>query len=520
MFSIDSELIGFADFFLFMIATLAFTLAIVVIATPWFLVAVPPLLLVYMYFVQTYRKVSRETKRLESLARSPVFAHYSETLGGTATIRAYAVERRFTAANMRLVDTLNEAYYINKVSDRWLSVRLEMIGAAIITCAALLAVLHVVLAREAGEEVDSLYVALAGTSLSGAIGVTGILNFVMRSFGQLEAAMTCTERVLHYIQHVPQEPAATSASPPPPEWPQRGSIELRGLHMRYRANTPLVLKGLTASIQGGQRVGIVGRTGSGKSSLLLALLRLVEPLSAEAAAKAGGEAGDGGEGGDGGDAKEGGDGGEAGGGGGGEDAILGEAPISIDGMDTRRLGLSELRREIAIIPQSPALFSGSVRSNMDPFDEYTDAQIWAALERCEMRTAVEQLVEGGGKSEGVDALLATVAEYGENLSQGQRQLVCMARALLRHARILILDEATSAVDYATDSKIQRMIRTAFAGCTILVIAHRINTISDSDQILVLGDGKLLESGPPAVLLQDAQSQYSRIVAETDLDDEE
>ena len=478
MYSIDSELITFADLFLFGIATLAFTLALVVIATPWFLVAVPPLLFAYMYFVQTYRKVSRETKRLESLARSPVFAHYSETLGGTATIRAYAVERRFTAANMRLVDTLNEAYYINKVSDRWLSVRLEMIGAASITCAALLAVLQVVLAREKGEEVDGLYVALAGTSLSGAIGVTGLLNLVMSSFAQVEAAMTCTERVLHYIQHVPQEPAATSASPPPPEWPQRGAIELRGLHMRYRANTPLVLKGLTASIQGGQRVGIVGRTGSGKSSLLLALLRLVEPLSAEAAAKAGGKGSDEGEGGDGGDAKDGGD---------------GEAPISIDGIDTRRLGLSELRREIAIIPQSPALFSGSVRSNMDPFDEYTDAQIWAALEQCEMRTAVEQLVEGGGKSEGVDALLATVAEYGENLSQGQRQLVCMARALLRHARILILDEATSAVDYATDSKIQKMIRTAFAGCTVLVIAHRINTISDSDQVLVLGDGKQVDS---------------------------
>eukprot|EP00908_Phaeocystis_cordata_P022670 Transcript_509.p1 GENE.Transcript_509~~Transcript_509.p1 ORF type:complete len:422 (+),score=96.81 Transcript_509:702-1967(+) len=373
---------------------------------------------------------------------------------------------------------------------------------------ALRSVLRVVLARDAGDEVDSFYVALAGTSLSGAIGVTGILNFVMRSFGQLEAAMTCTERVLHYIQHVPQEPAATSSSPPPPTWPQHGEIELRGLHMRYRPNTPLVLKGLTASIKGGHRVGIVGRTGSGKSSLLLALLRLVEPLSAE---ECGGEAGlecEGKEAGR--DCWDDGKGGAKGGG--------GEAPISIDGIDTRSIGLTELRREIAIIPQSPALFSGSVRSNMDPFDEYTDDEIWSALERCEMRAAVEQLLEGS-RSDGVNALLATVAEYGENLSQGQRQLICMARALLRHARILILDEATSAVDYVTDAKIQTMIRTAFAGCTILVIAHRINTISDSDHILVLGDGTLLESGPPAVLLQDPQSHYSRIVAETDLDEE-
>ena len=155
---------------------------------------------------------------------------------------------------------------------------------------------------------------------------------------------------------------------------------------------------------------------------------------------------------------------------------------------------------------------------MDPFDEYTDDEIWSALERCEMRAAVEQLLEGS-RSDGVNALLATVAEYGENFSQGQRQLICMARSLLRHARILILDEATSAVDYVTDAKIQTMIRTAFAGCTILVIAHRINTISDSDHILVLGDGTLLESGPPAVLLQDPQSHYPRIVAETDLDEE-
>jgi len=317
-------------------------------------------------------------------------------------------------------------------------------------------------------------VALYGTSLSAATSVTSVLNFVMRQFALLEAAMTCTERVIEYIQTIPQEAAFDSANPPPAEWPAHGAIELRELKMRYRPETPLVLQGVDASIPGGARVGIVGRTGSGKSSLLLSLLRLVEPVQPEPGAP---------------------------------------APVTIDGVDTTSVGLGELRRKLAIIPQSPALFSGTVRSNIDPFDEYTDEQIWAALEQCELKTVVEQMIEDG-ETNPQGALQAAVAEYGENLSQGQRQLMCMARAVLLRARILILDEATSAVDYATDAKIQSMIRNVFSNCTILVIAHRINTIIDSDLILVVGDGKLLESGPPAELLANADSAFSRIAAES------
>ena len=249
--------------------------------------------------------------------------------------------------------------------------------------------------------------------------------------------------------------------------------------MRYRDDTPVVLKGLSASIKGGQRVGIVGRTGSGKSSLLLSLLRLVEPIAK----------------------------GEGGGDGDGAPSVV------IDGVDIESIGLEELRRKLAIIPQSPALFSGSVRSNIDPFGDFTDEEIWQALDKCEMKAAVLAMVEAGS-ADPAKALAAPVAEYGENLSQGQRQLICLTRAVLQQARILILDEATSAVDYGTDARIQRMIRTTFASCTILVIAHRINTIIDSDLILVLGDGVLLEQGSPAELMEAKDSAFARIVAES------
>ena len=483
MYSIDQEVLEFGDFFIFMSAMLLGSFAIIAAVTPWFVAVLVPLALVYLRFVYFFRAISRESKRLESIARSPVFAHYSETLGGISTIRAYAAEGRFAHANLRLVDALNEAYYLNKVSERWLSVRLELIGAAITLTASLLAIGAAILQRDAGDETGALYVGLAGASLSGSTSLVGVLNFVMRSFGQVEAAMTCTERVVHYIRHIPQEAAEVSATPPPAEWPQAGAIEIHDLRMRYRDETPLVLRGLSVAIGGGQRVGIVGRTGSGKSSLLLSLLRLVEPLPPTP-------------GGDGGGAKP---------------------AIAIDGVDISALGLFELRKKLAIIPQSPALFSGTIRSNVDPFDDYTDEQIWAALDRCEMKQPVLQMVKQGGEDAAADAsaaLAAPVAEYGENLSQGQRQLLCLARAVLDQARVLILDEATSAVDYATDAKIQAMIRTVFASCTILVIAHRINTVIDSDLILVLGDGQLLESGSPAALLDDKDSAFSKIVAES------
>jgi len=249
-------------------------------------------------------------------------------------------------------------------------------------------------------------------------------------------------------------------------WPEKGAITLSNLRMRYRSDTPLVLKGLNVSISGGERVGVVGRTGSGKSSLLLALLRLVEPMLTE------------------------------------EDGDSYNAPITIDGVDVLRIGLKDVRSRLGIIPQKPVLFSGTIRSNVDPFNQYSDEQIWKALSQCGMEKSVNEMP---------GMLDATVAEYGENLSAGMCQLLVLGRALLKQCRILLLDEATSSVDYETDKEIQRTIRESFSGSTVLTIAHRINTIMDSDKILVMNDGVVEEFATPEELLKDENSSFSEIV---------
>merc|ERR1712232_1162715 len=311
--------------------------------------------------------------------------------------------------------------------------------------------------------------------------------------------MNAAERILHYTENIPHEapsrlkelqklskecaddkdkaliPAVVAVKAKggvenlDQNWPSEGNITLNNLKMRYRPENPLVINGLDIEIIGGERIGVVGRTGSGKSSLMLTLLRIVEPALFE-------------------------------GSNGGDDEY--KAPIVIDGVDVLRVGLTDLRSKIGIIPQNPVLFSGTIKTNMDPFSEYTDTEIWNALEGCGMKKTIEEM----------PALLeAPVAEYGDNLSQGQRQLLCLGRALLKKCKILLLDEATSSVDYETDREIQQTLRTSFAGCTVLTIAHRVNTILDSDKILVMVDGKVGEFGSPDDLLADSNSIFTDIV---------
>lgn len=469
----DDELVNYLDFFFFTSLFVFATLVTITFVTPWFGLAALVAFVVYVVIINYFRHVSRESKRLESVARSPVYAHYSETLGGTSTIRAFNATQRFLEENAVKIDLSIEGYYVNKVADRWLSIRLELLGAFIGLLAALMIVAKAVQLQGSNEQ-DEAFVGLAGLSLTYAISVTGLLNWTVRSFAQMESAMSCSERVFHYIDNVPQErvvdakdPVAVAASHIPSNWPDRGGIVLKDLKMRYRKDMPLVLRGIDVNIEGGSRVGVVGRTGSGKSSLLLCLLRLVEPepLTAE---------GDGG------------------------------GSITIDGVDISKIRLQDLRRKIAIIPQNPTLFSGTIRSNLDPFEEYSDESIWKALALCEMEPTVREL-EGG--------LQAPVSEYGENLSQGQRQLLCLGRAALLQCRVLLLDEATSALDLATDAMVQKTLATAFLNSTIITIAHRVNTIIESDLILVLGEGKLAECGTPAELLADEKSHFSSMTAE-------
>jgi ABC-type multidrug transport system fused ATPase/permease subunit len=492
MYSIDVELSDYFDFFLFTSLTVVVSLGTIMFVTPWFGVAILPLGFVYFRVLNYFRNVSRETKRLESISRSPVYAHFSETLGGLSTIRAYGQSIRFMEDFEGKVDYNTRAYYSNKTADRWLSVRLELIGATIAGLAAVFSSNVAISDSVSGQDSDSNFASLAGLSLSFAISLTSLLNWCVRSFAQLEAAMNACERVLYYTENIPQEAPRTSdeledatssstehslsnpavyatsksggkADRAAFKWPDKGEITLKNLRMRYRAETPLVLKGLNVTIHGGERIGVVGRTGSGKSSLLLTLLRLVEPSLEE------------------GDY---------------------QAPLSIDGVDVLRIGLKDLRSKLGIIPQNPVLFSGTVRSNIDPFDEYSDKQIWDALSRCGMKESVENMP---------GMLNASIAEYGENLSAGMRQMLVLGRALLKQCRILLLDEATSSVDYETDREIQRTLREAFNQCTILTIAHRINTIMDSDKILVMKDGYVEEFAPPQELLKDENSTFSEIV---------
>lgn len=399
------------------------------------------------------------------------------------------------------IDFNTQAYYNNKAADRWLSVRLEMIGALIAGLAAVFSTQVAISSADDGET-DSNFSSLAGLSLTFAIALTGLLQWCVRSFAQLEAAMNSGERILYYTEEIPQEAPWTSeelvkkakgsdpsngdasdfaivasggkAAERGADWPTTGAITLNNLRMRYREDTPLVLKGLNVSIKGGERIGVVGRTGSGKSSLLLTLLRLVEPDLDM-------------------------------------DRDNYEAPMTIDGVDTLRIGLRELRSSLGIIPQNPVLFSGTIRSNMDPFSQFKDDQIWHALEQCGLKVSVEAMPSG---------LDSPVAEYGSNLSAGMRQMLVMGRALLKQCRILLLDEATSSVDFETDKEIQRTLREAFTNTTVLTIAHRINTIMDSDKILVMKDGYVAEYAAPSELLKDENSIFSDIVRHAQADDED
>ena len=333
-------------------------------------------------------------------------------MAGATTIRAYNQNARFIRENQEKVELNVQCNYYNYCSNRWLAVRIETLGNVIIFFAALFAIL--------GR--DTLSAGKAGLSISYAMMVTETLTWMVRMLCDLETNCVALERVLEYINDNPQEAEwKLEEEEPNPQWPQHGKIELIDYQTRYRPGLDLVLKGISLSIGSEMKVGICGRTGAGKSSLTLALFRLIE-----AAEDSGGR-------------------------------------ILIDGVDISRLGLHTLRSNLSIIPQDPVLFSGSLRFNLDPMEAKNDSAIWEALEHAHLKDYISGL-EGG--------LDHMVLEGGANFSVGQRQLVCLARALLRKTKILILDEATAAIDVKTDDLIQKTIRREFDNCTVLTIAHR------------------------------------------------
>uniref|UniRef100_A0A8B9QHE4 Canalicular multispecific organic anion transporter 1 n=1 Tax=Apteryx owenii TaxID=8824 RepID=A0A8B9QHE4_APTOW len=408
------------------------TLLMISLATPFFALIIIPLGIFYYFVLRFYVSTSRQLRRLDSVTRSPIYSHFGETVSGLSVIRAYGHQERFLQQNESTVDINQKSVYSWIVSNRWLAIRLEFVGSLVVFFSALLAVISK----------GTLEGGIVGLSISSALNVTQTLNWLVRMSSELETNIVAVERIHEYTK----APWVTGKRPPH-GWPSKGEIQFIDYKVRYRPELELVLQGITCDIRSTEKVGVVGRTGAGKSSLTNCLFRVLEA--------AGGT-------------------------------------IMIDGLDISMIGLHDLRQNLTIIPQDPVLFSGTLRMNLDPFDQYPDEEVWKALELAHLKTYVQDLPEG---------LFHLVSEGGENLSVGQRQLVCLARALLRKAKILILDEATAAVDLETDHLIQTTIRSEFANCTVLTIAHRLHTIMDSNRVMVLQAGRIVEYNSPEELLQ-------------------
>ncbi|XP_006820965.2 ATP-binding cassette sub-family C member 9-like [Saccoglossus kowalevskii] len=414
---------------------------------PIFIAFVVPVLVIY-YFIQSYFiTTSRELQRLDSITKSPVFAHFSETLGGLSTIRAYRDERRFRRVLIERIDTNNIVFLFLLSVNRWLAVRLDLVGAFIVLVSGLGTLIASIL--------GGLQPSLVGLALSYSLQIAGYLNWLIRQVADCEMQMNAVERVKHYT-HTPSEPYRGNQKPPL-AWPDSGDVRFNDVSVRYAAELEPVLRDITVHFKAGEKIGICGRTGSGKSSLTLALFRLIDTY---------------------------------------------KGSIVIDGIDISQVPLLTLRNRIAIIPQDPVLFSGTIRFNLDPLEEKLDSQLWEALEIAQLKPTVSELD---------NQLDAEVAENGENFSVGQRQLFCLARAFLRNARILIMDEATASIDMQTDAILQTVVATSFNSVTVITVAHRVATIMDSDTILVLSDGKIVEYDTPANLLQDEDSIFSSLV---------
>ncbi|KFH72327.1 hypothetical protein MVEG_02618 [Podila verticillata NRRL 6337] len=420
-------------------------------ASPYFAIMIPPLSYVYYRMGGFYLVSSRELKRLDSSARSPLYAHYAETLAGLVTIRAFHDSDRFAVEATKMLDHSQQTGYLANAATRWLQVVLEMISVIILTVVSILAI------AQRSSPTSGIFAIV----LSQIGGLTGTMNRFLNTICLLETSIVSVERIKEYSELKSEARDVIPDSKTEDAWPQQGKIQFSNYSTRYRDGLDLVLKDLDFTVSAGERVGIVGRTGAGKSSITLALFRIVEAAAGK---------------------------------------------ISIDGIDISTLGLKELRSRLTIIPQDPFLFGASIRLNLDPFGHHTDAEIWTALESASLKSYISTLPEG---------LSTTIENGGENMSLGQRQLMSLARAMLaKNTHILCLDEATAAIDIETDNAIQRALRREFSNCTVLTIAHRINTIMDSDKILVLDQGRVSEYDTPQALLQKQDGLFLSLAVES------
>ncbi|RUS23063.1 hypothetical protein BC937DRAFT_92822, partial [Endogone sp. FLAS-F59071] len=445
METIDRDIAPSGAYLLYAIVASICIVLLISYVTPLFLIAGFFIAILFWGIGVYYLRTSRALKRLNSTSRSPIYVHFSETVTGVATIRAFGAEQRFIHDNWRKVDSYNRPFIWMWATNRWVHCRIDILGAFVGFCTGIVIIMSI-------GWIDA---GLAALSLSYSLTFTHHILWVVRMYAVNEMNLNAIERVQEYLE-IDEEPLSkVPENEPPVSWPQTGEIKVEDLVVQYAPENPPVLRDVSFHVKPREKVGIVGRTGSGKSTLAISLFRFMEPTKGR---------------------------------------------ILIDGVDIHKIGLEDLRSRLTIIPQDPILFSGTLRSNLDPFDKHDDAELWTALKR-------SHLVEEGSSSEQFASLDSPVSENGANFSQGQRQLIALARALVKRSKLIVMDEATSSVDFDTDHKIQHTIRAEFADSSLLCIAHRIRTVADYDRILVLDAGQVLEYDTPYALMMKEDSVF-------------
>lgn len=434
---------------LFLIMSLRSLTSVILVSlgSAYSILLIMPVILIYVLLQLFYIPTSRQLKRIESTMRSPIFTHFGESIAGMSSIRAFGLGEQFNDEMNRRLNMSNASYYMSFTTTRWLTVRLKFLGLIIVLVAALAAVLSRGLISPG----------IAGLSVTYSLTITTALNFLVRAYSDYETNVVSVERLIEYTK-LPIE-AQSQEIPSDHNWPSKGRVVFDNYCARYRPNLDLVIKDFSLDVGESENVGLVGRTGAGKSSIILSIFRIFEP--------AGGQ-------------------------------------IIIDDIDISKINLNYLRSRLSIIPQEPVLFTGTVRDNVDPINNHTDEEIWAAIDLAHLGSFIRSL-PGGLEHE--------VSEGGGNFSIGQRQLVCLARALLRKSKILLLDEATAAVDMETDNLIQQTIRKEFKSQTIITIAHRLETILDYDRVVVMDQGRLAEVDKPGKLLKRPSSMFYGLAKE-------
>lgn len=452
----------------------AIRVGIVVYNLPIMIIIIPILMVIFLQFRNWFIPASRELKRLRSALRSPVFSHLQESINGAETLRAYNENERFIHSNKRKVDNVIKVDFVSQNVNRWLSMRLQSIASLVVLAASLLTLLSLVSKKPFSP-------GMIGFLMTYVFSSTMFLNAIIRMWSEVEVRLVSIERLIEYGNLPSEAPEVIEDKRPEESWPDRGTVKFQDYTTSYRPGLPPVLKNINLEIRPSEKIGIVGRTGAGKSSLTLALFRIIEATGGN---------------------------------------------IEIDSINTSEIGLHDLRGQLNIIPQDAHAFEGTVRQNLDPFDQYTDEELWKVLDLAHLKAHVESMKTEPKEDDKKDdkkkkdkeeepqvGLKASVLEGGSNLSSGQKQLLCLARALLKTSQVLVLDEATAAVDVQTDKIIQETIRSEFKDKTIFTIAHRLDTIMDSDRILVLDRGEVKEFDTPKKLLSDETSEFYSLCKE-------